>query len=74
MFRQRVQPVQTKLEIDHDKCYSCGACVAVCPPDALFLHDYTLTVEDHLCTRCDRCVAICPVHALELLPVVSAVQ
>jgi ferredoxin len=58
----------THLDIDHVLCFSCGACVAVCPPDALFLQDLVLTVDHSRCTRCDRCVAMCPVQALALLP------
>ncbi|KXK48242.1 MAG: Electron transport complex subunit RsxB [Anaerolineae bacterium] len=56
------------LVIDQDLCYSCGACVAVCPPDALFLRDIRLTVDQATCTDCNRCVAMCPVHALSLIP------
>lgn len=59
---------RTRLVIDHDLCFSCGACVAVCPPDSLFLRDLVLTVDHATCTRCDRCVAVCPVHALALIP------
>lgn len=56
------------LLINQDLCYSCGACVAVCPPDALFLRDIRLTVNQDACTSCERCVAMCPVHALSLVP------
>lgn len=58
----------TRLVIDQNLCLSCGACVAVCPPDSLFLRDIHLTVDHTICTRCDRCAAICPVHALALVP------
>ncbi len=72
MFSLRSPRTGTKpnllLHIDADLCYSCGACVAVCPPDALFLRDLRLTVDQQTCTACDRCVAMCPVHALALLP------
>ncbi|CAG1772908.1 2-oxoglutarate ferredoxin oxidoreductase subunit delta [uncultured bacterium] len=74
MFRRNGQQHVTRLDIDHDKCYSCGACVAVCPPDSLFLSKLTLQVDDTTCTRCNRCVAMCPVHALALTPVESLVS
>lgn len=75
MFRGRKaeQQKQTHIVIDHDLCYSCGACVAVCPPDSLFLLDLHLTVDDTTCTRCNRCVMMCPVHALSLQPVKDVV-
>ncbi|MBK9123318.1 MAG: 4Fe-4S binding protein [Chloroflexi bacterium] len=71
LFRRASKPTKRPdldLVIDQDLCYSCGACVAVCPPDALFLHDIRLTVDQDVCTDCDRCVAMCPVHALSLVP------
>lgn len=67
IFSRKNGHPDTRLVIDQDLCYSCGACVAVCPPDSLFLVDIHLTVDHNTCTRCDRCVAICPVHALALV-------
>jgi MinD superfamily P-loop ATPase len=67
--RLRDQPPPRRdllLNIDHNLCHSCGACVAVCPPDCLFLAGLTLTVDQSTCTACNRCVAICPVKALAL--------
>lgn len=66
--RQNHRQHDKRLVIDYDLCFSCGACVAVCPPDSLFLLDIHLTVDHNTCTRCDRCVAMCPVHALSLVP------
>ncbi|MBL8133850.1 MAG: 4Fe-4S binding protein [Anaerolineae bacterium] len=57
------------LHIDKALCLACGACVAVCPPDALFLQGLRLTVDQATCTDCDRCAAMCPVGALSLVPV-----
>lgn len=65
---RRKQHIDTLLTINYDICHSCGACVAVCPPDALFLRGYELTVEQDACTACERCIKLCPVHALSLVP------
>jgi ferredoxin len=64
--RPQARP-NTYLDIDHNLCHSCGACVAVCPPDCLFLAGLALTVDQDACTACNRCVAICPVQALALV-------
>jgi MinD superfamily P-loop ATPase len=64
--RKLTKRAPSKLVIDQELCCSCGACVAVCPPDALFLEGMTLTVVQDTCTACDRCVVICPVRALAL--------
>lgn len=73
MFRrlkpQRQPHPATQLNINHHLCHSCGACVAVCPPDCLFLNGLTLTVDQDACTACSRCVLICPVQALALVAV-----
>ncbi len=55
-----------RLEVDRRLCYSCGACVAVCPQNSIFLTNLHLTVDDVACTGCGRCVLICPARALSL--------
>ena len=72
--RRRAKRPATQLVIHHEKCHSCGACVAVCPPDSLFLLDYHLTVNQETCTSCERCVKLCPVQALSLVEIAEGVQ
>lgn len=57
--------------VDIDSCLGCGACVGVCPPDALFLHNGALVIDADRCTRCERCARVCPVAALSLRPVAA---
>jgi len=52
------------LHINRDLCGACGACVAVCPSEALVLINLTLHLEHRLCNLCRRCLGACPVHAL----------
>ena len=52
--------------VDRSLCHYCGACVAVCPPDAIFLVDTWLEIKDS-CTGCERCVTMCPVRALSMV-------
>jgi ferredoxin len=56
-----------KVAVDQDVCHHCGACVAVCPPDAIFLDSMWLRINQDTCTACERCVKMCPVHALEMV-------
>ena len=58
--------VKLKVLVDHELCCYCSACVAVCPPDAIFLYDSFLTIDQDTCTACERCVKMCPVHALSM--------
>ncbi len=52
------------LSIDRERCVSCAACVAVCPPEALLIHGLELAFSDEACTRCAECFRICPTAAL----------
>jgi ferredoxin len=56
-----------KVSVDQDVCHHCGACVAVCPPDAIFLDSMWLRINQDTCTACERCVKMCPVHALDMV-------
>ena len=52
------------LEILHERCIQCAACVAVCDPEALLLRDMTLIFDAQACTRCVDCFRVCPSAAL----------
>jgi ferredoxin len=52
------------VAVDYDHCSYCGACVAVCPPDCITLHDATLLIDTRACTLCRRCIPSCPTGAL----------
>ena len=49
-----------------NKCLYCGACVGVCPSQALVLKDTKIVVYVDKCISCGACVAICPVGAMSL--------
>ncbi len=59
------QKARSILTVDYDLCHYCGACVAVCPADALFLTDTRLEVKD-ACTGCGQCAKVCPMQALSV--------
>jgi len=63
---------ERRVVVDHNLCFFCGACVAVCPPDAIFLETAFLKVDDQTCTLCERCVNMCPVHALSMVELALA--
>ncbi len=55
-----------KLIIDKESCTGCGACVEVCPYDALSMEDDVAVVNEK-CTFCGACVEdVCPVDAITL--------
>lgn len=54
------------INIDRYRCGYCGACVSVCPADAIELVGTWITIDEEKCNSCKACVNICPVGALEL--------
>jgi electron transfer flavoprotein alpha subunit len=55
-----------KLIIDKETCTGCGACLDVCPYDALSLEDNVAVVNEK-CTFCGACLEdVCPEDAITL--------
>jgi ferredoxin len=52
-------------EVDQGKCTACGACVDVCPVEAIKM-DEKAQVEPETCVDCGACVDECPVEAITL--------
>jgi MinD superfamily P-loop ATPase len=48
-----------------DMCDHCGACVSVCPSDAIVLLEREIRLLEERCDGCQRCVVVCPVRAAE---------
>ncbi len=64
----RVQPLLQDIRKNDERCVDCGACVGICPSQALTLERPSMKVlfraED--CVACGECVPTCPVRAMEL--------
>ena len=55
------------FEVDEDKCFGCGACIALCPVNVLDLVDRMILVNEKKCTHCELCIPSCPVSALDIV-------
>lgn len=55
----------TMIKIDRYRCGCCGACVTVCPTEAIDMIGMWIEINEDKCNRCKACVNICPVSALE---------
>ena len=49
---------------DRMRCDFCGACVGVCPADAIVLWEADLEIVEEQCIGCLKCVYVCPYRAL----------
>ncbi|MDP6870095.1 MAG: 4Fe-4S binding protein [Candidatus Poseidoniaceae archaeon] len=52
--------------VDEETCYGCGACIALCPTNALLLENRLAIVSQSDCTLCEHCIPSCPVFALSI--------
>jgi len=59
------------LIVDDDKCFGCGACIALCPINVLDLENRIAVVDEDNCTHCELCIPSCPVFALDIIPEIN---
>ena len=56
------------IEVDTEKCISCGSCVALCPVEAITLaEDSSVVFNKEKCvgSTCSACVDACPARAIK---------
>jgi len=69
-FRKRGVSVAVPklIEVDEEKCFSCGSCVALCPVEAISLDkDSAVRFDKEKCvgSTCSICVDACPARAIK---------
>ncbi|HBH49557.1 MAG TPA: ferredoxin [Bacteroidales bacterium] len=50
--------------VDQELCTGCGACVDVCPTEAIIIEDGKAIIIGDDCTNCRACESECPVEAI----------
>lgn len=68
-FRERGVNVDVRklIEVNHEKCIDCGACVSLCPVNAItFEGNFSVTFDNEKCLgiTCGLCVDACPMRAI----------
>ena len=63
-----IQPLSRDISWNEDRCTHCGACLAVCPTDALTMDRQTMLLQfdNSKCVACEACVTACPARAMEV--------
>jgi len=64
MLEHDVEKNNNLICIDDSKCIVCGACVAVCPTEALIIEGLTLRSFPERCRPCGQAALVCPTGAL----------
>lgn len=49
----------------NDDCINCGACVDVCPVEAISEGEDIHVIDQDVCTDCGACDEVCPVDAIK---------
>ena len=55
-----------KILIDEETCTGCGACVEVCPQDAIHMEGDLAVVDHDKCDLDGICIPACPVEAISI--------
>ena len=56
------------MTADRRMCMWCGACVGICPQNAITLHETRIEFYDE-CNLCNTCLKACPVGAISVVRV-----
>lgn len=63
-----VKEITQTIEIDRERCISCGACVSPCPVRAIIQDsNWDVNFYEEKCIGCGICVDACPVRAIRML-------
>lgn len=52
--------------VNEKKCITCGACVAICPNQAISIVNGKAQINPKKCVKCGNCAQFCPVSAIEI--------
>ena len=56
--------VKPKAFVRKERCLACGACISVCPQDAILMVTSKALISKDLCNSCSICVKTCPIGAI----------
>ena len=56
-----------KANVLRGECVACGACVNVCPVDAITIYKgITAQINYARCVGCSKCSVVCPAYAINM--------
>ncbi|MDZ4172118.1 MAG: 4Fe-4S binding protein [Methanobacteriaceae archaeon] len=64
----QVTPIMRVVTKDLEKCMDCGACVSVCPVNAICIkEDWMVEIDNQNCIGCGFCINSCPTKSIDLM-------
>lgn len=63
-----IQPLSQDIKRNEKRCTHCGACIIICPTEALVVDKKTRKVSffNDKCIACELCIPACPPRAMEV--------
>ena len=52
--------------VNEKKCITCGACVSICPVNAVTIVKGKAYINPKKCIKCGSCAQFCPMEAIEI--------
>jgi len=62
--------IRKLIEVDNERCFACGACLSLCPVNAITLEEgFSVVFNEEKCvgSTCGLCVDACPARAITLV-------
>ncbi|NTU89127.1 MAG: 4Fe-4S binding protein, partial [Actinobacteria bacterium] len=66
------QAPKYEIQIDENRCISCGLCEAFCPVNVFEMAGGPIAVRPLDCWGCETCAGQCPRHAIRVVPLAAA--
>lgn len=52
------------IYVNSETCNGCGACLEICPENAIVIQNAVAYIDEKLCKGCEHCVDSCPLGAI----------
>ena len=52
--------------VNEKKCITCGACVSICPVNAVTIVKGKAQINPKKCIKCGSCAQFCPMEAIQI--------
>ena len=61
---KQVQHSSVKPRVNPDRCVMCGACIEICPVNAISKHKDKAFIDNKVCVGCGECLCACQYEAI----------
>lgn len=66
LFCDNIFSLKGVIMVDEKKCISCGACISICPVNAIKFVKGKAQINPKKCIKCGSCAQFCPVGSIDI--------